>query len=274
MTSPSLSVCNSLWVGPSLGPLERTCLRSFVEVGHPLRLWTYGPVDGVPAGVEVRDAGEVLAPSAVERHRAARAWTVLANHFRYALQRAGLGLWVDCDVLCLRPLPDTPVVIGRQDERRLNNAVLRLPADHPIVGDLLAMFETPRFVPPWARLRHRLRYALAYRFRRGFGVADLRFGTTGPGALTHYARQRGLTGLAYPEDVFYPVGVRDADVLLDARPGAMRGRVTPRTRAIHLWHRALSEQTAPPPAGSFVRAVLDGTWRAALCDASPPDGTA
>ena len=264
---PLLPVCNTLWVGPALGPLERACLGSFVERGHPVRLWTYDAVDGVPAGVELRAADDVVPVAAMEPLRQARAWTVLANYFRYALQRAALGLWVDCDVLCLRPLPDAPFVFGWQDERRLNNAVLRLPADHPIVGDLLAMFETPRFVPPWARWRHRARYALAYRWRRGFGVANLRWGTTGPGALTYYTAQRGLTGLASPGDVLYPVGLRDADALLDPTPGAVRRLLTPRSLCIHLWHRVLSEHAAPPPPGSFVRAVLDGTWRAALAGA-------
>lgn len=268
MPSPApLSTCNSMWVGAALGPLERACLRSFLAQGHPVRLWTYGPVDGVPEGVEVCAADDVVPAAAMAPYRAVGALTVVANRFRYALQRASLGPWVDCDVLCLRPLPDTPFLFGRQDERRLNTAVLRLPADHPIVGDLLAMFETPRFVPPWARWRHRVRYALGYRFRRGYGVAHFRFATTGPGAFTYYAGLRGLTGLACPEEVFYPVGVRDADALLDPRPGALRGFVTPRTLAIHLWHHALAEQRDPPPAGSFVRAVLDGTWRDALADA-------
>ncbi|MBL9087373.1 MAG: hypothetical protein JNM10_09540 [Planctomycetia bacterium] len=259
-----LPVCNSLWVGAALGPIERACLRSFVEAGYAVRLWTYGPVEGIPSGVDVCAAADVLAPAVAAPYRAAGALTVLANHFRYALQRAGLGLWVDCDVLCLAPLPDATCLFGWQDERRLNNAVLRLPADHPLVGDLLAMFETPRFVPPWARWRHRVRYALGYRFRPGFGIAHLRFGTTGPGALTHYVGSRGLTGLAVPKDVLYPVGLRDADALLDPRPGAVRRMLTPRSACIHLWHRALSEQTSPPPAGSFVRAVMDGAWRAAL----------
>lgn len=270
MPSPApLPTCNSLWVGSALGPLERTCLRSFLAQGHPVRLWTYGPVDGVPEGVEVRAADDVVPAAAMAPYRAAGAFTVAANRFRYALQRASLGLWVDCDVLCLRPLPDTPFLFGWQDERRLNNAVLRLPADHPIVGDLLAMFESPRFVPPWARWRHRMRYALGYRFRPGFGIANLRWGTTGPGALTHYAEARGLTGLAVPKDVLYPVGLREADALLDPTPGAVRRLLTPRSLCLHLWHRALTEQTGPPPAGSFVRAVMDGTWRDALAEARP-----
>lgn len=254
-------VCNLLWVGPALGPVERASLRSFLEVGHPVRLWAYEPVAGVPDGVEVRDAAEVVPAAAVAPYRAARALTVVANRFRYALQRAGLGLWADCDVLCLRPLPDAPIVLGRQDARRLNNAVLRLPADHPVVADLLAMFRTPRFVPPWARWRHRVRYALGYRLRRGYGLADLRWGTTGPGALTYYAARHGLTGLASPEDVFYPVGLRDADALIDPDPRAVTRRLTPRSLCIHLWHRALAEQPGPPPPTSFLAAVLDGTWR-------------
>ncbi len=73
-----------------------------------------------------------------------------------------------------------------------------------------------------------------------------------------------MTGLASPRDVLYPVGLRDADALLDPTPGAVRRFVTPRSVCLHLWNRALAEQSDPPPAGSFVRAVLDGTWRRLL----------
>ncbi len=253
--------CNSLWIGHGLGPLERTCLASFVEIGHPVRLYAYEDLSGVPPGVEVRDARAVLPHAAVARHLATGHFSLVANRFRYLLQRADLGLWIDCDLLCLRPIPDAPFVFGRQDERRINNAVLRIPHDEPILSDLLASFESPNWIPPWEPLRRRIRYAIRRRLQPGFGVADMPWGTTGPNALTYHLARHGLTDRALPRDAFYPVSLREAGALLTPDHAAVRASVTDRTLCIHLWNKALSEQTGPPPRGSFLEAVIEGSWR-------------
>ena len=53
-------VCNTLWIGPELGRVERACLRSFLRNGHPVTLYCYDEVAGVPEGVVLADAHEVL----------------------------------------------------------------------------------------------------------------------------------------------------------------------------------------------------------------------
>ena len=61
-------VVNGLWIGPRLSPLERLCVSSFVRHGNRFRLWLYGPMEeGVPAGVEVADANEVMPRSSLRR---------------------------------------------------------------------------------------------------------------------------------------------------------------------------------------------------------------
>lgn len=59
----------SLWIGGGLGTIERLSLRSFVAHGHPLALYSYGEVTGVPAGVERRDAADVLPRAMAETLR-------------------------------------------------------------------------------------------------------------------------------------------------------------------------------------------------------------
>ena len=48
-------VLNSLWVGNSLGFVERLCLKSALGTGHHFRLYSYEPdkLQGVPEGVEL-----------------------------------------------------------------------------------------------------------------------------------------------------------------------------------------------------------------------------
>jgi hypothetical protein len=263
-------VCHALWIGPSLGPLERACLSSFVEAGHPVRLHAYEDLPGVPPGVTVRDAGDVLPREAVLRHRATGSVSLFSNRFRYALLRRGGGVWIDCDVLCVRPLPDEPFLFGRQDARRINGAVLRLPPDHPVLDDLAGIFERPRWVPPWLRIDRRFRRTLLYRRRPGYGVADMPWGTAGPDALTWYLARHGLEGRALPEEVLYPLPFPEARSVLVADGDGVAPRVTDRTRCLHLWHQALGPEAGDPAPGSFLAAVLEGRWRARLASAPVP----
>lgn len=58
-----------LWIGPPLGPVERACMRSVLRQGHPLSLYRYAAPDGVPDGVELRDAAELIPESEDIRHK-------------------------------------------------------------------------------------------------------------------------------------------------------------------------------------------------------------
>jgi hypothetical protein len=48
------------------------------------------------------------------------------------------GLWVDTDTIALRPFvfPEDRLVLGRQDARLLNNAVLGAPPGRPLIRQL------------------------------------------------------------------------------------------------------------------------------------------
>jgi hypothetical protein len=101
----SLAPCVTLWIGPALGPVERACLTTIVSQGHQLTLYCYEEPAGVPAGVVVADAAEILPEGDIRAH--------FSDHFRYELQRRNAGIWVDADVYLLAPLPsDPPYLFG------------------------------------------------------------------------------------------------------------------------------------------------------------------
>jgi hypothetical protein len=270
--SAPLERCNSLWIGPSLGPVERACLRSVLALRHPFTLYCYDEPRGVPAGVELRDAAEVLPLDSVILHRDGGA-SLFSNRFRYELQRLGRGIWIDCDVYLLAPLAfPQPHLFGRQSEDLINSAVFRAPPDSPLLPPLLALFDDPG-IPPWlsrsARLAARWR-----RWRTGRSdISLMPWGTTGPHALTWIARQTGLDREALPADILYPVHWRDAGWIVD--PAArLEDRITDHTVAIHLWNECIKRfKDAPAPAGSFLARLQEeageagGTVRA---DAAPP----
>src|SRR4051812_12851319 len=98
--------CVSLWIGPRLGAVERACLRSMLRVGHPVTLYCYQEPAGVPEGVQLADAREVLAEELIIRHHSGSV-SLFSNRFRYELQRRAAGTWVDLDHYCLAPIPGT-----------------------------------------------------------------------------------------------------------------------------------------------------------------------
>lgn len=243
--------CNSLWIGPALGRVERACLRSFVRQGHRVRLFAYGQVQGVPDGVELTDAAQIL-PSCEIRTYVDGSPALFSNRFRYELMARGAGLWVDTDVYCVRPLdlPDLHL-FGWEHETLICTAVLRLPRASELLARLLELFGTSR-APAWLQgldvgwARAHIAHGGAVRW------VELSWGLTGPTALTWLVRELGLAERAQPQSVFYPASPHQADWVFDPRAD-LDEIVRPETRTIHLWNKLIAERKhLPALKGSFL----------------------
>lgn len=239
--------CLSLWIGDSLGAVERACAKSVLRQGHRLALYCYAAPDGVPAGVELRDAAQILPEARIVRHRGGSV-SLFSNLFRYALLRRGLGTWIDCDVYLVRPLDDSAdYLMGRERGGHIGTAVLRLPADSPLLPPLLEIFDEKQ-VMPWLHWRARLQARWRLITTGRVGVEKLPWGSCGPLALTWLARAHRLDHHAAPSDVYYPVPYDKADWILE--PGrTLEEATTPATVSIHLFNekiRGFKNQPAPP----------------------------
>lgn len=243
--------CATLWIGDRLGPVERACLKSVLHHGHSLALYCYRPPRGVPEGVELRDAAAILPESEIFFH-ASGSVAIFADWFRLELQRHGAGTWVDTDVYLLRPLDTVrPYLFGKEEEGLINNAVLRVPSDSPLLGPLIGIFETGR-IPPWLPWRFYLPAAVQQRFKGRADFARLPFGTTGPFALTAAARRFGVSCQALPIEVFNPVPWQKADWITDPAV-SLDSVTTEETVAVHLWNECIRHlKDEPAPAGSFL----------------------
>lgn len=223
-----------------------------VRAGHRVRVYCYAPVEGLPEGVEIADAAEILPEESVVRHRSGSV-ALFSDRFRYALLRRGLGLWVDLDMYLLRPIePQGPYVVGEQEPGVANGAVLLLPTDAPVLAELLALFEEgapiPSFLPPVEKVRAGARRLLG----RKAGLATLPWGTAGPHALTALLRAHDLWGEVLPRETFYPAPWRDAAWIADSGR-KLESVVTPGTVGIHLWNsRIAALKDGPAAAGSFL----------------------
>lgn len=249
-----LPVCHAFWIGRRLGDLHAACLRSFGEAGQQLVLHVYDKPEDVPDNVVLANASHLIPRSQIYRHRSSGSFAPFSDRFRYAILRAGLGVYVDCDVYCVRPIEDGEYLFCWEGGV-LNNAVLKLPANSPLLGDLLAAVNNPRFVPPWVAARRRLKW----RLRSLVGLhhsSHLPVATFGPAALTYYVRARGLDHLALPSEVYYPVHYKQmAEAMLT--PGrVLEDVVSPGTTAFHLHNRHLPHSLSDVPAGSVLSQLM------------------
>ena len=235
-----MSCFGTFWHGPRLSGFEAGCLRSFAVRGHEITLFSYAPVQGVPAGVRLEAAEAIAEPSKLESFRVdgVPSLSHFADWFRYRmLQRTPLT-WVDADLLLLRSWTQPPgeTLLARETPTRLATAVLRVPSDAAWLAELVAQCE-----------------ALADR--------PLRWGDTGPRLLSRLAGSRPSAPPALHCPVHYdefwkPLLPEHADechaLCRDAR-------------TLHLWNNLVDRlgywKDWLPPAGSYLhqRFVADGS---------------
>jgi len=253
----SLPAVNTLWIGDGLGPVERACLRSAMAQGHRVRLFCYDKLCGIPEGVEIEDAAQILPSEKIVRY-ASGSVSLFSNHFRYALLRQGLGLWADTDHYFLKPHDFAePYVYGRNHLGRIAPGILGVPPDSPLLAALLAMFENPMEPPPWFSRPQQDRVQLLIEEHGRVPYELLGWGVTGPRALTWWAEKLELGHWAKEKEVFYPTDFDQSDWILDpARK--LESFLAPNTVSLHLYNEKIKQFKNDPAApGSFLARLQD-----------------
>jgi hypothetical protein len=249
---------NSFWHGPKLGDIHGACIRSFMRHGHHARLHCYTPPEDVPDGVEVFDARQVMPQSDLLKDGKTGSVALGADRYRYRLIEAGLGIYADCDMYLIRPLPKEDYLIGFQSDagtlHAVNGALLRYQPSSGLSQALARCTMHEHATLPWKRRRRHVLNS----FLRPFGLAPSArhesWGVWGPALLSYWIKELDLASLCKPIDVFYPLHYFMVDLLFD--PGLrLEDLVTPRTVAIHLCHKMSGTKPIPPgcPMDQIVR---------------------
>jgi len=249
----------ALWIGGALSYVEQLCLVSFRDAGHHVRLFTYGPVDRIPDGIEVADAGEVLAMNSVIRHSRTGSPAPQADRFRYHLLAQNDDIiWADTDAYCVRPF-STPNghFYGWESEHYVNNGVLGLPPDSETLGELLGLTADEFAIPEWLPTAEQDRLKAARDAGAPVSVADQAWGAWGPRALTHFLHKTGEIRFALPRAALYPIGFADRQLLVRPDAGAERF-ITPDTMSVHFYGRRIRSRLAGNADGAPDPASLIG----------------
>jgi hypothetical protein len=204
----------TFWHG-KLDRLRQLCLRSQVAAGHQVTVYSFEPLTGLPDGVGNAEAEAILPHSFAEKLRPSgpdgvwRDWTTLqfSDFFRMRLMARNQGLWLDADVLLLKPVQIDRIkpTFAWERPRQLGNSVLYLPPDDPIVAAFEDLMQQDELTPGWLAMRHRLTFMLR-KMRGGSNrLSDIRVAIYGPAALTALARRAGELHHALPKKSFYAV---------------------------------------------------------------------
>lgn len=249
----------TFWHGP-LDALRLTCLRSQVAAGHNVTVYSFDPIPRLPDGVSNAEAEAILSHAFAEKLRPSgpdgiwRDWTTLqfSDFFRIRLMAQSAGLWLDADVLLLKPveIDVTKPYFAWEQPRQLGNSVLYLPSGDPIVVALENLMQQNELTPDWLAMRHRLIFALR-RLRGGSNrLSDIRVAIYGPASLTALARRADELRYALPKKSFYAVHakpdlffnphdfsglINDPDIIgLHISPKG-RGNRSPVPGSLHAW---------------------------------------
>lgn len=100
-------VANSLWIGDNLSPQHVMSINSFLQNGFKYNLYTYDEVKNIPSGVNVLDGNVILPESRIWVYKKGFNKGGLSGYsceFRYQFLYNNGGLFVDTDIVLLKPL--------------------------------------------------------------------------------------------------------------------------------------------------------------------------
>lgn len=251
-----------MWIGGALSWMEQLCLKSFVDQGQPITLFSYAPIPNVPQGVICRDGREVLDTDNFLKYEKKDSYALFADLFRLHMLARNPGMvWVDTDVYCVAPLrlsDDHVMGFELPGEMRVNNAVLGLP-DGPLLRAMLDYTADPFAIPPFVKPKLQDEYRAAAASGAPVHVSAQPWGVWGPMMLTHFTHALGLAAKVQPLDAFYPVTFPDRTKFL-RRASVVEGLMTPRTTLMHVWASNKRElglrHNGLPPAGSYFDLIV------------------
>ncbi|RST30802.1 hypothetical protein HMF7854_08095 [Sphingomonas ginkgonis] len=226
----------SFWDGP-ITALETACLLSFARRGAHVRLYSFEP-KSLPAPIEVRDAGEVLDRSYLNRFLTNGKPNVahFADLFRLVMMKQTDEVWIDCDVLLVRPdLDDWPAdLFVREGDSQIINCVLRV-SDQTVLDKAIEFTEACLDKDlPWAATQNVI-----------------------PRAIECQHLEVPISSPA----VYSPVQADDWFKLVLPEYRDECERLTSRARTVHLFDNVLQRvgffKDIAPPAGSYLHARLE-----------------
>jgi hypothetical protein len=222
-----------MWVGDRFSDVEKMCVASFIDHGHRFDLYTYGPVANLPDGVNLCDANAIIPQDKI--YKAEGSFAAFADQFRWTLLFMRGGVWVDTDVVCVKPFDfEDEFIYALEQHDSVNVAVLGVPQGHRFAMWMLQNAERPFRLLPYDSVKDKAKKIIK-RFIPGETYSKVGWGAAaGPEAATRALRHFDMFKLAKPATAFYPVHYYDWRQIFE-QPMDSLG-LGEDTYAVHLWN--------------------------------------
>lgn len=184
----------SLWVGAELSWLEQLCLQSFLDHGHPVVLFTYDKVGGVPDGVQIANANDILPADRIISHAKTGSPAYHADVFRLHMLQQTDYIWADTDAFCCQPWRFTGKHFHgwiSDDKPLVNNGVLQLPKRSKTLARMLKFTADEYPIPPWYSTEKRADLKARKDAGQGVHVSLLPWGRLGAGRADVVSERNG-----------------------------------------------------------------------------------
>lgn len=218
----SAATIHTLWVGSPLGPSECLCLTSWLNQGYLVNLHAYEPM-AAPQGVTLFDASLLCPRSKIFRDQRTGSLTTFSDYYRALILRAMEGTWLDTDIFLLRPIPSDDRNLltreGADEHCRVNNSLMRLSPDHPILDEIINRYDNPWRGLPKRQFRKTWPILVRAARSRGLHASLLQWGALGYCAIEDEIGKHGFNGAilsheqsvtAHKADLFAPIDNAEA----------------------------------------------------------------
>jgi len=235
----------------SLSFLEQLCLKSFVDAGHHVKLYHYGPLQNVPDGIELARAGDILPRSEFLTHQRTGSPALHSDLFRYKMLADSKNtIWADTDAYCMKAF-QTPNghFYGWESDKHINGGVLGLPSDSDTLRALLEYTEDEFAIPPSYGEEYVKELEKARDEGKPVHASEQPWGVWGPHAVTHFLHQTGEAKYALPQDGLYPFTFKDRRMMLK-RNFDVSPYVTENTYSVHLYGRRMRARLVEKEGGA------------------------
>ncbi|MDA5558632.1 hypothetical protein [Shimia sp. MMG029] len=230
----------ALWMEGPLSYLEQLCLKSFVDAGHRVVLYHYGPLQNVPDGIELADASPILPRTDFLTHQRTGSPALHSDLFRYKmLAQSENTIWADTDAYCMKPF-ETPNghFYGWESSKHINGGVLGLPQDSETLRALLEFTSDEFAIPSWYGKEYQQELEAARDAGQPVHASEQPWGVWGPHAVTHFLHETGEARFALPQEGLYPFTFKDRRKML-RRNFDVSPYITDNTFSVHLYGRRM-----------------------------------
>lgn len=219
-----LPIIQSLWGcydGELVSNLEKLCIKSFLDNGHDFHLYCYYDIANLPSVTAgggkliIKDANEIRPESDIFLHKSG-SYAIFADWFRLSLLAKCGGVWVDMDMVCLKPLdfPPEQIVIASESAQLCTNALMMFPKAHPFI------------------------VALEQNFHAFQDKANSSWGEIGgPTGLTKAIKEHSMQKYIFPVSCFQPISYSEWHTAFDNTYATDIGFFQS-TYSVHLYNHA------------------------------------